>query len=91
VVIPVIFKSVNVLGAFVTAASIVAVVVASREAMFCSCLALLITDVPSIVKAFAVVTPVTLRLSRFPTEVRDDARMPDPNVVDERTFVLLIL
>ena len=46
VLIPVTVKSVKVFGAFTIAASIVAVVVASREAIFCSCLELLITTVP---------------------------------------------
>ena len=40
---PVTTKSVKVFGAFVIAASIVAVVVVSREAMFWSCLAALMT------------------------------------------------
>ena len=45
VLIPVIFKSVKVLGALAIADSIVAVVVASNEAMFWSCLAELMTCV----------------------------------------------
>ncbi len=60
VLIPVIFKSVKVLGAFATALSIVAVVVASNEAMFCSCLALLITLMFPILKDPTVLTPDTL-------------------------------
>ena len=60
VLIPVTLKSVKVLGAFATALSIVAVVVASNEAMFCSCLAELMTLVAPILKEPTVLIPTTL-------------------------------
>jgi hypothetical protein len=57
VVIPVTFKSVKVLGAFAIAVSIVAVVVASSEAMFFNCLAALMTSVVLILSADTDVIP----------------------------------
>ena len=57
VVIPVTFRSVNVLGAFAIAVSIVAVVVASSEAMFFNCLAALMTSVVLILSADTVAIP----------------------------------
>ena len=57
VVIPVTFRSVNVLGAFAIAVSIVAVVVASSEAMFFNCLAALMTSVVLILSADTVAMP----------------------------------
>jgi len=57
VVIPVTFRSVNVLGAFAIAVSIVAVVVASSEAMFLNCLAELMTSVVLILSADTVAIP----------------------------------
>ena len=46
--IPLIFRSVNVLGAFETAVSIVLIVIASKDSIFWSCLSLLITWVDPI-------------------------------------------
>jgi hypothetical protein len=57
VVIPVTFRSVNVLGALAIAVSIVAVVVASKEAMFFNCLAELMTSVVLILSADTVAIP----------------------------------
>ena len=51
-------KSVNTLGVFEIALSIVAVVVASREAIFCSCLPELMTCVDAIFKEPTVPIPL---------------------------------
>jgi len=59
---PVTLKSVKVFGALTIAASIVAVVVASREAMFCSCLPELMTCVASMFRELVVVIPDALML-----------------------------
>jgi hypothetical protein len=62
VLIPVTFRSLNVFGAATIAASIVAVVTASREAIFFNCLAPLITSLDPILSEPVVVTPVTFTL-----------------------------
>ena len=57
VAIPMMFRSVKVLGAFAIAVSIVEVVVASRDVMFFSCLDALITSVFPILTDVTVVIP----------------------------------
>ena len=64
---PLIFKSVNVFGATSIAASIVAVVVASKEAIFWSSLPLLITCVAPILRDATLVIPETFNPLKIST------------------------